>query len=493
MAASGTATTTGAAALALRPFQRRFLKGAFRAGVRTAAMSLARGNGKSSLVAWLALRALTPGDPLFVAGTESHIAAASVGQARRTTFRLLREFVDGAPNSDDYRVAESALTCWVVHKPSNTRVSVLASKAKNAQGLVRCPLLIADEPGAWETIGGEALHEAVQTAMGKPGCSLRALYVGTLAPALRGWWHDLVKKRGSRGSTYVQALQGDPEKWDRWPEIKRVNPLMASFPESRAVLLDERDLARSDSRRKASFLSFRLNVPTRDESTVLLTVQDWQRIEARDVPPPRGRPVVGIDLGSGRAWSTAVGIWPNGRTEAAAVAPGLPGLAEQERRDQVPAGCYSGLALAGSLRVATGLRVPRPGQLLDMIRGWNPAVLVCDRHRVDELRDAGGRFRIAPRVTRWSEAAEDIRALRRYAADGPLSVEPGSRSLIAASLAVATIRSDDMGNFRLVKGDSDNKSRDDTCSAWVLAAGALSRAPRPARGPRLHVVGGTAA
>ena len=63
---------------------------------------------------------------------------------------------------------------------------------------------------------------------------------------------------GSQGSTYVQALQGNRSKWDLASEIRRVNPLMWSFPESRRLLLEQRDGARRDSRLKARFLSYRV-------------------------------------------------------------------------------------------------------------------------------------------------------------------------------------------------------------------------------------------
>ena len=84
-----------------------------------------------------------------------------------------------------------------------------------------------------------------------------------------GWWHDLIVD-GSHGSTYVQALQGDPEKWDQWPEIRRINPLTAISEPFRKRLLEERDAARVDSRLKARFLSYRVNVPSGDESEMLL-------------------------------------------------------------------------------------------------------------------------------------------------------------------------------------------------------------------------------
>ena len=143
-----------------------------------------------------------------------------------------------------------------------------------------------------------------------------------------GWWHDLIAD-GSNGSTYVQALQGKVEAWSTWAEIRRCNPLTAISPEFRKRLLAERDEAHVDSHLKGRFLSFRLNRPSGDESTVLLTVQDWNRVVERKAPERDGRPIVGIDLGGGRAWSAAVAVWGNGRVECKAVAPGIPDMDEQ--------------------------------------------------------------------------------------------------------------------------------------------------------------------
>ena len=93
-------------------------------------------------------------------------------------------------------------------------------------GIVNCPVLVADEPGSWEIVGGTLMHDAIQTAQGKPGSPMKVVYIGTLAPAVSGWWHDLIND-GSRGSVHVTALRGNTEKWDTWPEIRRCNPLVA--------------------------------------------------------------------------------------------------------------------------------------------------------------------------------------------------------------------------------------------------------------------------
>ena len=321
------------------------------------------------------------------------------------------------------------------------------------------------------------MNDAIMTAQGKPDSALRVIYIGTLAPARAGWWHDLIEG-GSGGSVYVQALRGDADKWDKWPEIRRCNPLKATYPESRKVLLRERDEARADTRLKARFMSYRLNVPTADEAEMLLTVDDFDLATTRPVGIPSGQPIVGIDLGGGRAWSAAVAVWQSGRVEALAVAPGIPDLEAQERRDRVPAGQYRKLADAGLLTVADGLRVQPPSALWDsIVEAWGiPVRVVCDRFRLAELEDAIGRSCIVePRVTQWSSSSADIRALRRIARDGPLSIPEASHALFIASLSVAMVKNDEAGNVRMVKRGTTNQARDDVAAALALAAGAFDR------------------
>ncbi len=458
----------------LRPFQRRFLRRALAPGVRTAVLSLPRGNGKSTLAARILADRLAAVD-----GTECVLLAGSLLQAR-VPFRMVR----AALGEDGWRWADSATMTGGRHLATGTRLRVVSGNPKTALGWQGVPLVVADEPGAWEVAAGEGMIDAIQTAQGKPDSPLRAILIGTVAPAVRGWWPELVAA-GSRGSVHVTALQGRVDRWDKASEIRRCNPLMWAFPASRAVLLDERDAARADSRLRARFLSYRLNTPAGDESTVLLSVPEYEAVCGRPVPDREGRPVVGVDLGGGRAWSAAVAVWANGRTEAIAVAPGVPSLGEQEKRDRVPRGTYQRLAESGALLLADGLRVPPVGQVVDAIREWRPAVIVCDRFRLAEALDHGPPCPVEPRVGRWSEQSEDIRALRKAALDGPLSVDPGSRALIGASLAVAAVKHDDGGNVRLVKRGTNNTARDDVAAALVLAAGEaarrMRRPPKPLR------------
>ena len=102
------------------------------------------------------------------------------------------------------------------HLASGTALRVISSNAKKAFGLVGVPLVVGDEPGAWDIAAGELMNDALRTAQGKPDSPLRLLLIGTLAPSSGGWWHELVS-RGSRGTVHVTALQGDADRWDSGP------------------------------------------------------------------------------------------------------------------------------------------------------------------------------------------------------------------------------------------------------------------------------------
>ncbi|MDE0452911.1 MAG: hypothetical protein OXI90_14250 [Gammaproteobacteria bacterium] len=70
--------------------------------------------------------------------------------------------------------------------------------------------------------------------------------------------------------------------------------------------------------------------------------------------------------------------------------------------------------------------------MIDHLRvvGIRLEVMYCDRFLIGTLKDAvAGRWQVVDRVTRWSEATEDIAGFRRLTADGPLSIVPGVEHL----------------------------------------------------------------
>ena len=441
-------------------------------------MSMPRGNGKSYLAARLIHDLIWPNSKHFANGDEIGLMAANLGQAR-IVFRYLRDWIE---DSGIFRFQDSANKLGITLPAKKgywktTKLTVYSSDGKGAMGIVKMPWIICDEPGAWEVNKGALMADALFGALGKPNSRLRLLFIGTIAPSMRGWWYDLVKDGTDlKSETYVSVLQGNRKTWDNWNTIRKCNPLVNIDPKFRKQLLIERDKARHDSRLKARFLSYRLNIPSADESEMILNMDDWEVALKRKVQPRDGDPVIGGDLGGGRAWCAAVAVWPNGRVEAMAVAPGIPSIEEQEKRDRVPPNTYQRLVDAGYLEVCDGKRVQPVAEFCAMVEHrWPKAqVFICDRFRVPEVEDYIS-FPVEPRVTRWSEAAEDIRAVRKWTKDGPLNVDKGSRMLITASLMVAIVKNDDQGNFRLVKRSGGNEARDDVAAAMALAVGESER------------------
>ncbi len=466
----------------LLPFHRAWLRAVFAPGCSIGVLSVPRGNAKSWLAAQLLGLTLRPGSPLFDLGLESLLVSASMGQSR-VTLRMLRASL--ADVADDYRWLDSGTRMQVTRKACNTRMRVLSSSGKRSLGLEGWKICVGDEPSAWEARGGELQFHSLRQAIGKrPG--QRLLLCGTRAPAEPGsWWPSLIDGGSQPGVSVCELRAPDDAAWDLWPTIRACNPMSNSNPALRQALLRERDEARRSPTMRRSFEAFRLNRSVEVHSEVLVEAEDWLRVQGREVPPRKGRPIVGIDLGSERSWSASWCSWENGRSECYAVAPGIPSLEERERQDAQPRGLYRRLFEDGVLVVDEGLRVSRPETLINHLLsvGITPKGIVCDRFLLGSLKDAvRGRWPVVPRVVRWSEATEDIAAFRKLVADGPMSIVPECRALATVSLSGATVKSDDQGSCRLEK-KKGNRSRDDVAVAATLASGALVRdlASRPTR------------
>ena len=460
----------------LLPFHKRWLTRAFADDIMVAALSTPRGNGKTWLIGQLAAQSLTPGSPTFEAGREVIGLSASLEQSR-----VMLSFARAAlkDREHEYRWLDSGQRLAVTHTASGAKFRILSSSGKRAMGLENFSAIFADEPAAWESRNGAVMWDAIRTSLGKrPG--QRLLLIGTRAPAEAGsWWPELLDA-GSGPGVHIDVLAApDEDAWDAWATIRRCNPMARVNPELRKVLLLERDQARRNSTLAPSFRAYRLNQLVGVSKSLLLPLVDWKRVLEREPPEREGQPILGLDLGGERAWSAAVAMWPNGRMECFAMLPGEPGLEERERQDAVPPGAYQRLRDDGVMLIDEGRRRARPELLIDRLEDQDirPANVVCDRFLINTLVDAArGRWRISPRRTRWSEATEDIAALRTLALDGPplLTLAPESRALASFSFSQAEVANDDQGSTRLVK-TRDHRSRDDVAMAAVLAAGETVR------------------
>lgn len=473
-------------------WERRFIRGAF-GQPGDAALSLARGNGKSALCAAIACAVVDPAGPLHRRRAEVVCVAASFKQAR-IVFEDVREFLAGRYDLDarrTWRKQDSANSAELEHKPSGARVRCIGSDPANAHGL-RPLLVLADEPAEWPPGTSRRMLSALRTGLGKmPRSKLIAL--GTRPASAHHWFAQLLDT-----APYAQchaARPDDPPFWRRtW---KRANPSLDHLPSLEEELRIEAVNARRDPDSRSEFNSRRLNLGTADTAeSWLVDPERWADALALATPEASGPYVLGIDLGDEAAMTAAAGYWRTGRLDAFAAFPAIPTLAERGKRDGVE-GAYLAMAERGELVCHPG-RTSKPRLLVTeaLLRWGQPVAVVADAHRKGELLDAleGSGMAAVPVVIRRMgpfDGGEDRADFHRAILEG-LARPTDNRLLDSAVSEARTVLSPKGGMRHLAKGTAGGRrlrARDDAAAAAVLAVAAGWREwhSKPATTARLLV------
>ena len=461
----------------LLPFQQRFVAALTRkhGAPEIGILCTPRAQGKSWLCGQLIGRSLTPGDDLHENSVVNVLVASSRSQAS-ITLEFARQAVadvEGIRWSND----------GAIHVASRASIKIISSDARRSLGLgAHARWLFCDEPSAWSPQAGRRLFDSMRTALGKRKCQI--VLCGTVAPSptqgVGSWWPELVKA-GSGAGVHIELLQADEQRWRDWGECLRVNPAYLVNPFLEKTLRREFEEALKSERAAIPFRQYRLNLPG-GESTgeqPLITASEWARVCVRPVPECEGAPVIGVDLGGSISWSAACAIWPSGRIEAWALAPGVPGLAEQERDDQVPEGAYVELVRSGGLSVDDVRAVPDIGLLLSRIWAWDPVCIVSDPYRAAELHGTvAGRVRIIERARGGGETTANVQALRARLLDTSAGVSATSCALLGAAFEQTVLTIEGSGVSKVKKARA-KRSREDAAAALLLAAGELARRPAP--------------
>ena len=487
----GLEVTQGAGAggpLQLFPWERRFIRGALRPGVREAGLSVGRGNGKTTLVAGIAVSALR--GALAVPRGEVTCVASSFDQSR-IIFEHVIAFMGEDVGSQRWRIQDSANRASIEDRETGARVRCLGSDPRRAHGLAPA-LVVCDEPAQWERGRTDAMIAALRTGRGKvPGSRLIAL--GTRPASAEHFFTVML----DGGADYIQAhaaRAGDPP--FRVRTWRRANPSLVGMPDLLATIRAEAVKARRDPAQFAAFRALRLNLGTSDTvESVLISATVWEAIEGEAAAT--GRCVWGVDLGSGTAMSAIACYWPETRRLAVVASfPELPTLAERGRADGV-GGLYELMATRGEL-VRLGRRVSDIGALLGegLQRFGRPDVIAVDRWREAELRqelEAIG-FPLAALEVRgqgFRDGGEDVREFRSAClSDG---VMPERSLLLRSAMAEARTVGDPAGNEKLAKASQGGRrvrAKDDAAAAAILAVAEGSRRQKRVRsqGPGHRVV-----
>ena len=323
------------------PWQRRFVREAFAPGTKSAALSVARGNGKTALVAGIACTTLD--GPLAMPRGETAIVAASFEQARIAFDHVLAFMGEKLDDRSRWKVWDTAQNARIEDKATGARVRCLGSDPRRAHGLAPV-LVLADEPAQWPDNTGERMVAALRTAAGKQPFS-RFVALGTRPADPEHWFAKLL----AGGADYAQSHAARPENTKfRKRTWARANPSLSHMPDLLAAIQSEATVAKRDPALLASFEALRLNLGTEDaEVATLLDAGLWRSIEGEVAIG--GPPVWGIDLGTCAAQSAVAAYWPaTGALVCISAFPSEPTLAKRGLRDGV-GGLYVECARRGEL------------------------------------------------------------------------------------------------------------------------------------------------
>ena len=462
------------------PWQKRFVIGAFGDAIESA-ISVARANGKTTLVAGLACASLD--GPLAQPRGETVVVASSFEQAC-ITFRhvlaFLREKYTPEVMADRslWRIQDSANKAQITYLPTGSMVKCIGSDPRRAHGLAPS-LLLLDEGAQFEPSTADRMLAALRTALGKLA-EYRLIALGTKPADSEHWFTKMLEG----GADYCQCHAASPKdgKFSKrtW---HKANPSLKYLPDLMKAIEAEAEKARRDPALLASFEALRLNLGTPDTvRSVLLPVETWASIEGE--AEAIGRPYWGIDLGTSAAQSAITSFWPKtGRLECLAAFPYEPSLSERGLRDGV-GDLYVQCHRRGELIQSGEYAVELRGLLEEALDRFGlPAGIASDYWREAELRQsckAAGipLTRLELRRMGWRDGSEDVRLFRRWCLEG--KVTPIPSLLLASAIGEARTVSDVAGNSKLAKGTEGGRrlrARDDAAAAGILGVGIAARQP----------------
>lgn len=474
----------------LAPFQKAFLKGALAKDITIAALSVARGGGKSTLIGGIAL-----GHLLGEIDPQPARECLLVGRTREQG-RIVFDYVAGLARSlpDDI---QKRLTFRKAPRleiefdaPDGPHVlRVLPADGRTSLG-TSPTLCISDERAHHHLEKGNDLEHALLSGIGKRHG--RYVMISTSAPndahPFSKWLDE------PPPGCYVQEHKADngcPP--DDIEQIKKANP-GAEYGIGASVAWLKTQADRAIARGGSALSTYRLynlNQRVSDESrSVLLTTDQWLACETDDLPLRDGPLVVGLDMGGSSSMSAWANFWPTtGRLECYGAFPNSPDLISRGQNDGV-SDRYVQMRDRGELSTFGANVVPVDlfmNAMLTKLEGYPIAAICCDRFRQAEFQEAVAKtsIRATPifRGAGWRDAGEDTERFRQFVMDHKVKALPSL--LLRSAFADAVVLIDPTGAAKPAKGRSLGRIDAAVASLIAIAQGArmIAKPVRQARAP----------
>ena len=459
--------------LKLMEFQRKFILDIYDnpKGTSRAYLSVARKNGKSSLIAGILLA--------HIIGPEARTNSQIISGARSRdqaalVFKLAEKMVRLSPHlSQIVKIVPSQK--MLVGLLRNVEYKAISAEAGTAHGL--SPVLaILDEVGQ---VRGQqdAFIEAIETAQGahdNPLLIAISTQAATDGDLFSIWLDDAASAKDPRIISHVYTAPEGCEIMDRkaWAAA---NPALGEF----RSLSDIEDFARQADRLPAKENSFRwLYLNQRIEAiSPFLSRAEWEANAGRPEVYDGEMCFAGLDLSSSRDLTAFVMAFPreDGFDIVGRYFMPSQGLAEKSKLDRVP---YDIWAKDGEIILCDG-PVINPAivarEIAECAAQYNIQHIAYDRWRINDLKrelDAiGCDVVLLPFGQGFKDMAPAVDALERLVAERKL--RHGGHPILNMGAAGAVIERDPAGNRKLTKDKSI--SRIDGLVALTMAVGSVAK------------------
>ena len=457
-------------------------------------VSLARGNGKTTFFANLAVEFLI--GELAMRNGEVLIASASLPQAG-ILFRHVQNFIGqdtlkeerigGEHGRKRWRMADNTHRQMIQDRKLGSRLLCLGSDPKGAHGYAPS-IVLADEPAQWQS-GGRRLKNGLETGLGKQAIA-KFVALGTRPEEEGHWFNELMEGKVLNSAVHLCAAEdGDPLFEEE--TYRKANPSYGKISSLKKIINNHAARAQNGGEELSSFKALRLNMGTPEvtDTEAIVSRENWELAITNDPPPREGPCVMGVDLGGGDAMSAAALYWyMTGRLEVYAALPSKPTLKEKGLADAVGER-YIKMEKEGFLKVYPGHATRDDLFLEDVFEKVDANSIEAfgsDTYQIRETKQALVRAGIDPewegiewrRVGAGPDGAADIRGFQGEVMDANLKMLPSF--LMISAIQESRIDRTKTRHPSLVR--RRRNGRNDALQAAVIATGIGRRLRIPTDG-----------
>ena len=237
----------------LLPWERRFLVGALDGDAQQAALSAARGNGKTAFLSALLASSVDVDGPLVQPNAEAVLVAGSFEQARIAYAHVLRFLAPsiakhGTGPRGRFRIEDSTSRCRILDKETGASVRVLGSDPRRAHGLAPS-IVLWDEMAQFPPGRLYEMMAALTTSMGKIEQG-RFIAISTRPSNPNHPFALMLTGRDGYAQVHAAAEHDPPFRRRTW---LKANPSLPSMPTLENVIRREAAMAKRDPDRLAAF------------------------------------------------------------------------------------------------------------------------------------------------------------------------------------------------------------------------------------------------